>query len=1150
MHNEKKINLIDLVDIDFLQKFQDTFAETMGVACLMVDDKGPITDPSNFTVFCKNNIRASELGSKRCNECDIEGGKLAMEKGEPAIYTCHTGLTHFVVPIIVSGQHIASILGGQFALSKPDERHFKNIAKELGIKNEWVYINDLRKIKVIPEKNIQNAAKLLFIVANNISEIANKNYELKQKSQREKIYRHIIETMRSSLDIDFVKHEMVYQIGDHMSTDRVAFADYDSIKGNYFIAAENEYRSSENVKTFIGYDFASTPGFIESIRELHLTGKDIIFSDLDKYLEENNLKGTGIENFYREMGFLSSMAININHGDVFYGNLVITYEEKREIKEEDIKFIRMLANQAGIAIYQADLYKKEKQTAQREIILRGITNKMRSSLNIRQIQHEIVTQIGDYLNADGVRIADYDYQLEDYIVPEEAEYMSSNNMKSMVGLDFKNIQGFVEYIRDVHFSGEDIIFNDLEKYLDKKNLRGTEVEQFYRDYEFISSAAINIYYNDMYLGDFVITFKEKKDFSDDEINFIKALANQAGTAFYQARLYDKQKLTTEKEIILRETIKILRDTLDPEEIKNRFVDITFNYFNADRCFFDDYDKETNQFLPFRIEKLRSAEIKSLKGVSVEESFPEFAAKLKRGRNIIIKDLGKTLSRKNFVGYKAIETLSKGDTKSDYGLSVEYNGQIMGILIIHFIKEKKALTSSEFEFLKVLRDQVATALFQAELYSMTKKKVEEDSMLRSITETIRSSLNIDETKRRIVEVIGKTVGADRCLILEYNKANDKFLIVNEEYVSSDNIPSYKGVDVNINVPNLVREFKKGRRLIINENRFQFDDEKLEINSGQFEEEKEAIEKYKVHSALAFPIFYNDEFLGDLVIHYVEGKHDVGAGELEFLKLIANQIGIALQQAKLYEKVQLQAERERISRNIIEILRSTMDKSTIKHLFVKNIGKYFNADRVYFSEFSTKENDYLPVDAQSEYLSSPAEKSFVDYDLSGEAMRKRLQPLMNKRELIVPCLCGYFKNNSQNPELMSLYNEFNVQSSYSFPVLYEGAIMGYFCIEFTHKICELLDEDINRIRSICMQAGIAMYHAELYMQAQDALQSKGELIIRVQNGIQEPVDNILKNSKVLFEQEFVHEKQQEYLKNIINSCNQLLELTKTISETQED
>lgn len=131
-------------------------------------------------------------------------------------------------------------------------------------------------------------------------------------------------------------------------------------------------------------------------------------------------------------------------------------------------------------------------------------------------------------------------------------------------------------------------------------------------------------------------------------------------------------------------------------------------------------------------------------------------------------------------------------------------------------------------------------------------------------------------------------------------------------------------------------------------------------------------------------------------------------------------------------------------------------------------------------------------------------------------------------------------------MELYKNANIKSAYKFPVIYEGHLLGFFCLDYTHDFVELPEKDISRVRSICTQAGIALYQAELYEEAQKALQSKGELIKKVKTGIEEPVDNILKTSKTLSEQELEHNKQQAYLNNIINSCHQLIELTKDISD----
>lgn len=603
IEDDKKITLADLIDLDFLQEFQDFFAKNMGIAAITTDENGPITNASNFTGFCSNFVRGEKASLEKCDGFHTECGKIAAKKGETYIYNCPNGLTEFAVPIIIKGKYIASIIGGQFFSEPPNEEDYKNVIKNSGV-DEDAYLKEIKEIKVIPSPKIEEVAHLLTLLTKNIADIATKNFELIEKNKRENIYRHIEEIMRTSFDINLIKREIVIQTGMFFKADRVVFADYDTAKDSYFISPENEYRSSPEIKTFVGIDFNSIPGFVEYIKKIHIKGNDIIFNDLDKYLEEKNLKNTGVDVFYKSMGFNSSMAINISHGDIFYGNLVISFEEKNNINEDDIKFINVLAEKAGTSLYQAELY---------------------------------------------------------------------------------------------------------------------------------------------------------------------------------------------------------------------------------------------------------------------------------------------------------------------------------------------------------------------------------------TKTIR-----------------------------------------------------------------------------------------------------------------------------------------------------------------------QAEREKISRNMVEILRSTLDKDMIKHLFVKNIGKYFNANRVFFSDFDINTNTYLPVNDQSEYLSNSTEKSFINFDFSNPTIQKFLEPLLSKRELLIPNWNEYLNIHPQNEKFIELYKEANIKSGYKFPVLYEGKLMGFFCLDYTHNFVELPDEDIIRIRSICTQAGIALYQAELYTEAQKAIQIKQEIRAKISDKIKVPINNILNDSKMLSEPNLEHNKQLKYLNSIINSCNQLMELTKNISE----
>lgn len=49
----QNILIKDVIDIDFLQGFQDNFSESIGIAAVTVDKDGkPVTTPSNYTGFC------------------------------------------------------------------------------------------------------------------------------------------------------------------------------------------------------------------------------------------------------------------------------------------------------------------------------------------------------------------------------------------------------------------------------------------------------------------------------------------------------------------------------------------------------------------------------------------------------------------------------------------------------------------------------------------------------------------------------------------------------------------------------------------------------------------------------------------------------------------------------------------------------------------------------------------------------------------------------------------------------------------------------------------------------------------------------------------------------------------------------------------
>lgn len=201
---EKKLSYTvdELIDLHVLQQFQDSFAKALGMASVSVDNvKGTITEPSNFTDFCMKYTRGSAEGNKRCIACDIEGGKKSGNTGKPAVYSCHAGLVDFAAPIVVNGQQIGAILGGQVLDAPPDEEKFRRIAREIGV-NEDEYIAALRKITIVPREKINAAADMLYVFANSISKMGHHNRLLVDETENfQHISENMFENIRSVTDV-------------------------------------------------------------------------------------------------------------------------------------------------------------------------------------------------------------------------------------------------------------------------------------------------------------------------------------------------------------------------------------------------------------------------------------------------------------------------------------------------------------------------------------------------------------------------------------------------------------------------------------------------------------------------------------------------------------------------------------------------------------------------------------------------------------------------------------------------------------------------------------------------------------------------------------------------------------------------------------
>lgn len=210
------IKISDFINVEEYQEMQDNWTKATGIGFITVDSEGkPVTKQSGFTDFCQA-LREKEEYRDLCYFCDACGGRKARKMGKPYVYTCHTGLVDFAIPIMLGDQYVGAILAGQ--VNAQDKDTLKPIVtRSTEWKNDPELVELYNKTPKMPLEKILAVSNVIF---ESYKYFAEKEYvykvdkELKEKKlklmKEEKLR---IEMEKSIKDIEL--KALHYQINPH-----------------------------------------------------------------------------------------------------------------------------------------------------------------------------------------------------------------------------------------------------------------------------------------------------------------------------------------------------------------------------------------------------------------------------------------------------------------------------------------------------------------------------------------------------------------------------------------------------------------------------------------------------------------------------------------------------------------------------------------------------------------------------------------------------------------------------------------------------------------------------------------------------------------------------------------------------------------------
>ena len=151
------VRLSQLLDMSVVQRLAEANYKATGMPIGIIDAlDGSILVGCGWQDICTYYHRADPRSLERCRESD-DYIKNHLDPDAACEYTCKNGLRDIGIPIVVAGEHLATLFLGQFFYEDeaPDREFFVRQAEELGF-DQRAYLAALDRVPVLDRRAVEN----------------------------------------------------------------------------------------------------------------------------------------------------------------------------------------------------------------------------------------------------------------------------------------------------------------------------------------------------------------------------------------------------------------------------------------------------------------------------------------------------------------------------------------------------------------------------------------------------------------------------------------------------------------------------------------------------------------------------------------------------------------------------------------------------------------------------------------------------------------------------------------------------------------------------------------------------------------------------------------------------------------------------------
>ncbi|RMH04358.1 MAG: GAF domain-containing protein [Nitrospirae bacterium] len=340
---------------------------------------------------------------------------------------------------------------------------------------------------------------------------------------------------------------------------------------------------------------------------------------------------------------------------------------------------------------------------------------------------------------------------------------------------------------------------------------------------------------------------------------------------------------------------------------------------------------------------------------------------------------------------------------------------------------------------------------AELRALLRERTREVEVLHRISESISSSLDLEVVLKHIVDVVVEVTKADSCLLYLLSKSRDELVL----RASKNPHPKLIGriaLSLGEGITGWVAQEKT--RVVITRNAS--DDPRFKFFHNLPEDRYQAF--------VSVPIVTKGDVVGVINVQHKRPKRYQPV-ELALLSTIANQVGGAIENARLYEEMRRQARQLDTLSQVSETVASNRLLDDVLQLIVTMTAQMMNStiSSIMLVDEDTGELRIAATQSVSEaYRLKPPLK--IGQSLSGRAVKEQ-------RPIYVPDVrkegSYYYRALAQKEGLCSLL---------SVPMMSKDKAIGVINT-YTSTLHVFSAEEIKILQAIANQAAVAIEHTRL-------------------------------------------------------------------------